>query len=96
MPLQEALERLKSTLPYLFRFKTKDGGSAYADHVVEIARGETAKTLIGKAVDALGADWQVTFLCGYLILYPENHDYFPGSFLTMKRGGQAWRLSSDA
>ena len=89
--IQNVLPALRDHLPYLLRYETSTAVAAqYFGTTVTVGAAETAESLLGKVVDALGANWQVTFFCGYVILYPEPADYFPESFLKMKRGGSAW------
>jgi hypothetical protein len=91
-----ALSAMRTSLPYLFRFesthKSKPRGShpLYLERSVDVTAKETATSLAGKIVDALGSEWQVSFLHGYLILYRENRSYSAESALKIKRGGTDW------
>jgi hypothetical protein len=87
-----AIKWLFKSLPYLLRVE-KAGTKLlpiYDATQITVAASETAESLLGKLVDALGPNWQVTFLCGYVILYEENDTYPPSSVLKFKRGGGPW------
>lgn len=92
-----AILEVKDQLPFLFRYQTKRGfrpnrsHPEYQSRHVEFDAAETVRSAMGKIVDALGGEWQATFLYGYLILYREHHAYGPLSAFLLKVGGQEWR-----
>jgi len=94
--VHDALSAVKKDLPYLLRYETKidDQSLTTADHQktkLIVTSGDTASTLLGKAVDALGPSWQVTFLFGYVIFYQKEENFGSASCQKWKRGGQAWK-----
>ena len=87
------LNHLFKHLPYLLRVqktKSKQLLPIYSTTHITVTAAETVESLLGKIVDQLGAHWQVTFLCGYAIVYEENDTYPAFSYLKYKRGGTAW------
>jgi hypothetical protein len=93
MSVRAALVLAKEGVPYLLRFETHDGFTPRNSHPeyeaanVTVGHSETAQSLLGKIVDALGPQWQVTFFFGYVILYKENKTYPADSAFKVKRGG---------
>jgi len=91
------LEGVKASVPYNFRFELrKKNAAAEAEiakeysSVVDLTdvRPATAKSLLHAIVDALGPQWQVTFLYGYVILYKEGFDYSAECQQMFKVGGK--------
>ncbi len=79
--VSSVLERLKTEVPYTIRFQNT-GGKSRQPHIelenttVAIPAGEhTARSILLLIQAALGSDWQVTVLPGYIILYKEHEDY---------------------
>lgn len=91
------LQAMKEALPYLLRFEGSEGFQVrgacqdYLDNHVQIAPSETVRTALGKVVVALGRDWQVSFLYGYVILYREDTDYGPACCQCRKVGSERWQ-----
>jgi hypothetical protein len=96
MTVHGALSQVKFSIPYLFRCETTEGFEPRGSHPdyqasrVVVAAQETAASLLGKIVTALGSQWQLTFLYGYVILYKENTNYTAESAFKVKRGGANW------
>jgi hypothetical protein len=92
-----ALSNVKQKLPYLLRFQFMKGYKPKGSHpdyesatVTLTEEDRTVRNVLAKIVDALGPEWQVTILYGYVILYKEVRDYSPGSALAFKRGRAPW------
>ena len=76
MTLREALEAIKSPLPYTFRFERAaalDNATLTADF-----RAASVRDAIERLTPYLPTGWQVTRLPGYVIAYPENQEYASG------------------
>lgn len=92
----DVLQETKSKLPYLLRFENEKGFSpsgAHSDYMeptIRIPRNPTARSILEAVVDALGPEWQVSFLFGYVILYRGSWDYGPESCQSWRRGGGKW------
>lgn len=78
------LAELKEKLPYTIRFETTSPGSKrpHADLSsagVELHHGsQTVRSILKSIASALGPDWQITALPGYVIIYKENEHYNHG------------------
>ena len=80
--LYELLTYIKTSLPYLLRFQREDkakGKTAHPDYrsrtVSITSERMSAGKLLRSVTDALGANWQLTVLPGYMILYKEHREY---------------------
>lgn len=91
-----ALNEIKSQLPFLLRFQTQRGFRPsrshpdYEENMVSFNGPKSLRDALGSLVDALGSDWQVTFLYGYVILYREHYEYKENSALMLKVGCSDW------
>jgi hypothetical protein len=78
--LTDLLKRLKTHLPYLFRYQDARLASAnqpieYRQAEVHVAASSTAAGVFQAIVEALPTGWQITALHGYAILYREKKVY---------------------
>ena len=78
--VSDVLIHLKSKLPYLLRFEsaaTKKASHAdfEAAKVTLAKRVDTVRSVLKQIAAALGPQWQLTPLPGYIILYKENTKY---------------------
>jgi hypothetical protein len=75
----DALARLKSALPYTFRYQGRGGRKPHADADATLLRElkgpVSARAAIKHIVAEMPAGWQATALLGYIILYKEERDY---------------------
>lgn len=77
----EVLLKLKSALPYTFRFQGGNKSVAsmltkYHETEVHIPQGPiTADEALGLVAERMSADWQITALPGYVIMYEESKSY---------------------
>jgi Eco29kI restriction endonuclease len=75
--LELLLQKIKSCLPYNFRFQN-DEPARRAYKAVEFSLPSelaSVKDLVSHVIDHLPAGWQATALPGYLILYEEAREY---------------------
>ena len=74
----DALERLKSKLPYLLRYQKRGPLSdiELKSSKIKIEKSSnTTREVLRKVAKSLGEEWQVTVLLGYIILYRETKTY---------------------
>lgn len=82
--MAEVLRQLKDQLAYTIRFQNKGGKSKKPHSDLEQAmvrlRFERSSVLsiLRQVKTALGAEWQITALPGYVIIYKEREDYSCG------------------
>jgi hypothetical protein len=79
----DALNRLKRIVPYVVRFERVKTGKAPHDDLlaasITICNGiDTPRKLLEEVKKAIGADWQITALPGYVIIYKESIKYTTG------------------
>lgn len=78
---------MKGELPYTIRYANASGRSRSPHPDLKTSRLTLAKTtstvreLLREAKRALGADWQITALPGYIIVYKENETYSHGEVI---------------
>ncbi|PZW52435.1 Eco29kI restriction endonuclease [Pseudomonas sp. URMO17WK12:I6] len=83
----EILKQMKEQLPYTIRFQNR-GGSSRKPHgdldstktSLNKASGPV-KNLLREIKGALGPEWQITTLPGYIIIYLENKQYSEGAVI---------------
>ncbi|MEC4337845.1 GIY-YIG nuclease family protein [Stenotrophomonas pavanii] len=81
------LTQLKESLPYTIRFqaaskRSKKPHQHLVDTPIEIPEDlSTVRSILTRVSQALGKEWQVTALPGYVIIYNESRDYEHGSIL---------------
>lgn len=76
----DLLRALKTHLPYVFRYQDARLANAnqpaeYRQAEVHVAAESTADEVFRAIAEALPADWQITALHGYVIMYRENKTY---------------------
>ncbi|MDN8648217.1 GIY-YIG nuclease family protein [Stenotrophomonas indicatrix] len=82
-----ALIQLKENLPYTIRFQTSSKRSKrphqhLLDTPIQIPdEPSTVRSILARVSQALGREWQVTALPGYVIIYNESRDYDHGLIL---------------
>lgn len=86
--VNDVLVKLKKAVPYLIRAQTAGGGSKrpHDDLVktritIPTKKGLTAERVLRLIKTALGAEWQVTALPGYIVIYKEERPYSEGEIL---------------
>ncbi|MCH1921606.1 GIY-YIG nuclease family protein [Shewanella sp. A3A] len=76
--VSDLFKHLKSTLPFLFRYESRDDVAKEELESCFLPTGLTLTTL-DQALDvskqALGDEWQITVLYGYVIAYRESRQY---------------------
>ena len=82
----DALNCLKRMVPYVVRFERAKKGLAPHSNLsaasITIHKGiDTPRKLLEEVKGALSADWQITALPGYVIIYKENNKYTSGQAL---------------
>lgn len=86
-PVSMILEKLKRELPYLLRYQNAGGSSRkphpdLASTLMEIPNGtHTVRDVLQMVKFALGHEWQLTVLPGYIIAYRENKRYPAGALI---------------
>ncbi|HCL3684032.1 TPA: GIY-YIG nuclease family protein [Pseudomonas aeruginosa] len=87
----EVLRQLKDQLAYTIRFQNKGGKSKKPHSDLEQAmvrlRFERSSVLsiLRQVKTALGAEWQITALPGYVIIYKEREDYSYGTVIEAEK-----------
>lgn len=77
----DVLSKLKTEVPYTIRFQNKGGKSRKphpdlaSTNVTIPSSASTARAILQLIQNALGAEWQVTVLPGYVIVYKEREHY---------------------
>ena len=84
--VSDALNSLKRIVPYVVRFeRVKKGQAPHTDlsaASITIHKGiDTPRKLLEEVKIALSADWQITALPGYVIIYKESNKYTSGQVL---------------
>lgn len=84
--VSEALNNLKRNVPYVVRFeRAKTGQAPHEDLTaagITIHKGiDTPRRLLEEVKSALSADWQITVLPGYVIIYKESNKYTSGQVI---------------
>ncbi len=80
-PVSDVLTRLKAALPYTLRFQNAGGRSKkpHADLLstrINVPGGmNTTRDILRLVQIALGMEWQITILPGYIIVYKESATY---------------------
>ncbi len=74
--VEELVQLLKRQLPFTFRYEISKAGAAKPLNLKGVPR--TVRALLGKAVKALGPEWQATIFFSHIILYKENRTYKHG------------------
>lgn len=87
--VHDVLVKLKRAVPYLIRAQTAGGRSkqAHEDLVttritIPATKGLTAESILRLIKTALGSEWQVTALPGYVVIYKEDRPYSEGEILS--------------
>lgn len=81
LSVAEVLSKLKTEVPYIIRFQNKGGSSRqpHADlastRITIPSSAHTARDILRLVRDALGVEWQITVLPGYVIVYKEREHY---------------------
>jgi hypothetical protein len=83
MTLQELLERIKAGLPYNFRYGASEEFKIRSVHVP--VAGMTADQILQLVSAEIPAQWQITALMGYVIMYDDS----PSTYRS------AWRYYRD-
>lgn len=87
LPVADALRGLKQELPYNIRFATVEGGSRQphpdlvAATVTRVGGLQTVRSILTDIKNALGPEWQITALPGYVIVYKEREHYPEGEII---------------
>lgn len=87
----EVLRQLKAQLAYTVRFENKGGKSTQPHPDLRQAmvrlRSDRSSVLstFQQVKAALGAEWQITALPGYVIVYKEREDYLHGTVIEAER-----------
>ena len=86
--VHDVLVKLKRAVPYLIRAQTAGSGSKRPhDDLVETRitipakKGLTAERVLRLVKAALGPEWQITALPGYVVIYKEERAYSEGKIL---------------
>lgn len=86
--VNDVLVKLKKAVPYLIRSQTASGGSKrpHEDLVktpitIPAKKELTAERILRLIKTALGVEWQVTALPGYVVIYKEERSYSEGQLL---------------
>lgn len=87
IPVASLLGFMKEELPYTIRYANAGGNSRQPHPDLEAASitltetTGTVRELLRRAKRALGADWQITALPGYIIVYKESATYPHGEVI---------------
>jgi hypothetical protein len=73
------LTMLKAELPFTLRYQIDSSQSALQIELKRVPR--TARALIGKAVQALGPEWQATIFASHITLYKRRQAYRHGEII---------------
>lgn len=86
-PVSKVIDALKKTCPHLIRFEgaSKSGRAPHPDlektNVLIPPGKETLMQTLRRLKSALGHEWQITALPGYVIGYKENKQYKEGTII---------------
>lgn len=81
LSVADTLSKLKTEVPYTIRFQNKGGKSRQphpdlaSTRVTIPSNTRTARGILRLVQNALGTEWQVTVLPGYVIVYKERKHY---------------------
>jgi len=87
MQVARALQNLKSAIPYNIRFQTVGSGSRrphpdlLRTSVTYSGEDRTVRNILIDIKSALGPEWQITALPGYVIVYREREHYPDGEII---------------
>lgn len=83
----EVLRQLKDQLAYTVRFQNKGGKSKKPHSDLEqamvrlLSERNSVLSILRQVKTALGAEWQITALPGYVIIYKEREEYSHGTVI---------------